>query len=39
MNPLELSLLHFVKPRVVHAIPGRLRLHIPSLKTWGTANG
>jgi hypothetical protein len=32
MKLLEDGLLLLLKPRVVHSMPGRLRLHVPSLK-------
>lgn len=39
MNLREAGALFFLRPRVVHSIPGRLRLHVPSLKQWGQGNG
>lgn len=35
MKAIEDALFFLAKPRVVHAVPGRLRLQVPSLKRWG----
>ena len=35
MNAVEEALFFLTRPRVIHALPGRLRLHLPSLKRWG----
>ena len=35
MTAVDDALFFLTRPRVVHALPGRLRLHVPSLKRWG----
>ena len=35
MNAVDDALFFLSRPRVIHALPGRLRLHVPSLKRWG----
>lgn len=35
----DLLLRHELKPRVVHRLPGRLRLHLPALKRLASFNG
>jgi len=35
MKLLDSGLAFLAKPRVIHSIPGRLRLHIPILKKFG----
>lgn len=35
MKAVENALFFLAKPRVVHAVPGRLRVQVSSLKRWG----
>ncbi len=35
MKLVEDGLFFLTKPRVIHALPGRLRLHVSFLKRWG----
>ncbi len=40
MGPIQnLLLRHELKPRVVHRLPGRVRLHLPALKRLPPLNG
>ena len=35
MSAVDSALFFLAKPRIVHALPGRIRLHLPYLKRWG----
>ena len=35
MNAVDRALFFLAKPRIVHSLPGRIRLHLPYLKQWG----
>lgn len=35
MTAVDEALFLLMRPRVLHALPGRLRLHVPGLKRWG----
>lgn len=39
MNILHKGCLYLLRPKVVHSIPGRLRLHVPLLKKMNSGNG
>ena len=34
-NPVDSALFFLAKPRILHALPGRVRVHLPFLKRWG----
>ena len=36
MSAVDRALFFLAKPRIVHALPGRIRLHLPTLKQWGS---